>query len=293
MAYRTRYRRKAPSSPEVQGLFFNKGQAPPAFFNPPHATSDRSADTASSVATPVVQRQEGTISPAKPEEEKPVQKQMKEEEKPVQKQTKEEEKPVQKQAKEEEKPVEKPVQKQTKEEEPPVQKQVKEEEKPVQKQDKPEEEKPVQKQAQEEEQPMQKQGIRNFLKPVKAKASPYRASSTSEEPEAPVSLPDRLKTAVEALSGVSMQDVKVHYNSARPIHMQALAYTQGTDIYLAPGQEKHLPHEVWHVVQQKQGRVPPTLQAKGVNMNDDPGLEQEATVMGQKVSEQSSFSSPH
>ncbi|HAP61901.1 MAG TPA: hypothetical protein DCR93_21180, partial [Cytophagales bacterium] len=36
----------------------------------------------------------------------------------------------------------------------------------------------------------------------------------------------------------------------------------GTDIHLAPGQQKHLPHEAWHVVQQKQGRVKPTLQPK-------------------------------
>jgi hypothetical protein len=27
-----------------------------------------------------------------------------------------------------------------------------------------------------------------------------------------------------------------------------------------PGQEQHLPHEAWHVVQQKQGRVKPTGQ---------------------------------
>lgn len=26
-------------------------------------------------------------------------------------------------------------------------------------------------------------------------------------------------------------------------------------IYIAPGQEKYLPHEAWHVVQQKQERV--------------------------------------
>ena len=32
-------------------------------------------------------------------------------------------------------------------------------------------------------------------------------------------------------------------------------------------------HEAWHVVQQKQGRVMPTLQTKGVAINDDQGLE--------------------
>ena len=68
-------------------------------------------------------------------------------------------------------------------------------------------------------------------------------------------LPDQLKTGIENLSGHSMDDVKVHYNSEKPAQLQAHAYAQGTDIHLGAGQEKHLPHEAWHVVQQKQGRV--------------------------------------
>lgn len=97
-------------------------------------------------------------------------------------------------------------------------------------------------------------------------------------------LPDSLKAGIENLSGYSMDDVKVHYNSDRPAQLQAHAYAQGTDIHLAPGQEKHLPHEAWHVVQQKQGRVQPTLQLKGkVRVNDDEGLEREANLMGARA----------
>jgi hypothetical protein len=97
-------------------------------------------------------------------------------------------------------------------------------------------------------------------------------------------LPDNLKSGVENLSGVSMDDVKVHYNSDKPTQLQALAYAQGTDIHIASGQEKHLPHEAWHVAQQKQGRVQATMQMKeGVPVNDDPGLETEADVMGAKA----------
>lgn len=97
-------------------------------------------------------------------------------------------------------------------------------------------------------------------------------------------LPDDLKTGIENLSGFSMDDVKVHYNSNKPAELQAHAYAEGTDIYIGPGQEKHLPHEAWHVVQQKQGRVKPTLQMEGgVDVNDDKGLEQEADVMGRKA----------
>jgi Domain of unknown function (DUF4157) len=98
-------------------------------------------------------------------------------------------------------------------------------------------------------------------------------------------LPDNLKSGVESLSGMSMDAVRVHYNSGQPAQMNAHAFAQGTDIHVAPGQEQHLPHEAWHVVQQAQGRVRPTLQMKsGVPVNDDKGLEQEADVMGQRAS---------
>jgi hypothetical protein len=97
-------------------------------------------------------------------------------------------------------------------------------------------------------------------------------------------LPDNLKSGIENLSGHSMDDVKVHYNSAQPAQLNAHAYAQGTDIHVASGQEKHLPHEAWHVVQQKEGRIKPTMQMKGkVNINDDKGLENEADVMGAKA----------
>src|SRR5690606_2994375 len=97
-------------------------------------------------------------------------------------------------------------------------------------------------------------------------------------------LPDQLKSGVENLSGYSLDDVNVHYNSAKPAQLNAHAYAQGTDIHIGPGQEQHLPHEAWHVVQQKQGRVKPTKQLKGkVNINDDSGLEKEADVMGAKA----------
>ncbi|NEO85278.1 MAG: DUF4157 domain-containing protein [Spirulina sp. SIO3F2] len=97
-------------------------------------------------------------------------------------------------------------------------------------------------------------------------------------------MPLQLKAGVESLSGMSMSDVKVHYNSPEPTKIGALAYTQGTDIHLAPKQEQHLAHEAWHVVQQKQGRVPVTTQFKKLAGNDSPKLEREADVMGAKAS---------
>lgn len=97
-------------------------------------------------------------------------------------------------------------------------------------------------------------------------------------------LSDALKTGIESLSGQSMNNVQVHHNSPQPAQLNAHAYAQGTDIHIASGQEKHLPHEVWHVVQQAQGRVKPTLQLKDkVSVNDDNKLEQEADQMGKRA----------
>ena len=96
-------------------------------------------------------------------------------------------------------------------------------------------------------------------------------------------MPDNLKAGIESLSGFSMDDVRVHYNSSKPATVQALAYTQGTDIHVAPGQEKHLPHEAWHVAQQMAGRVSPTTNINGMPVNDNATLEHEADVMGEKA----------
>lgn len=94
-------------------------------------------------------------------------------------------------------------------------------------------------------------------------------------------LPPQLKAGIESMSGMSMDHVNVHYNSDRPAQLNAHAYAQGSDIHVAPGQEQHLPHEAWHVVQQAQGRVQPTTQMKeSTPVNDDPGLESEADTMG-------------
>lgn len=113
----------------------------------------------------------------------------------------------------------------------------------------------------------------------------FQTAQRREEPGLPnrTGLPDTLKAGIENLSGISMDDVRVHYNSPKPAQLQALAYTKGTEIHVAPGQTKHLPHEAWHVVQQKQGRVMPTMQFGGNFINDNPVLEREADFMGAKA----------
>ena len=96
-------------------------------------------------------------------------------------------------------------------------------------------------------------------------------------------LPSNLRSGLEHLSDMDLSDVRVHYNSSKPAQLSALAYAQGNDIHLGSGQERHLPHEAWHVVQQRQGRVQPTAQLRGVEVNDNSALEAEADVMGAKA----------
>ncbi len=133
----------------------------------------------------------------------------------------------------------------------------------------------------------QRRGLESmFGQPVQRKGSGESRARTNH-----TGLPDSLKAGIENLSGLAMDDVKVHYNSSKPAQLQALAYTQGTEIEVAPGQEQHLPHEAWHVVQQKQGRVRPTVQMKGRGVNNDSGLEKEADLMGKQAVQHGSISS--
>jgi len=89
-------------------------------------------------------------------------------------------------------------------------------------------------------------------------------------------IPDYLKNHAEKRSGVSLDDVRVHYGSSKPAQVNALAYTRGSHIYIAPGQERHLKHELGHVIQQKTMNVRPTRKINGMWINDDEKLERQA-----------------
>lgn len=113
---------------------------------------------------------------------------------------------------------------------------------------------------------------------------PKRANKTG--------IPTPLKEKYEAMSGLSFDDVKVHYNSSSPSKMYAHAYTCGNNVYLAPGQEKHLGHELGHVVQQKQGLVRPDTYINGIPMNTDLRLESQADSFSLSASRLSSPDKP-
>ncbi|WP_406661821.1 DUF4157 domain-containing protein [Methanolobus sp. ZRKC3] len=139
----------------------------------------------------------------------------------------------------------------------------------------------IQKQEPEEEEELLQGRFKS--NPEQATCFSCSTASVQREEENRTGMPDNLKAGLEQLSDMDLSDVHVHRNSTKPEQLNALAYTQGQDIHLGPGQEKHLPHEGWHAVQQKQERVKPTMQGKGVAINDDAGLEREADVMGGKA----------
>ena len=88
--------------------------------------------------------------------------------------------------------------------------------------------------------------------------------------------------------GEDFSEVTIHPDSPTPAGLGALAYTQGNDVHFAPGQFNPespeglslLAHELAHVVQQRQGRVRGKRQAKGLAVEAELSLEQQADAAG-------------
>jgi len=139
---------------------------------------------------------------------------------------------------------------------------------------------PIQKQSLEEEEELMQGKFDSVIQKQSPEEEELLQGKAIQKKENKTGLPDDLKTGIENMSGISLDDVKVHRNSNKPANVGAHAYTQGTDIHVAPGQDKHIAHEAWHVVQQNQGRVQPTTEVGGTPVNDNSGLEKEADELG-------------
>jgi hypothetical protein len=102
-------------------------------------------------------------------------------------------------------------------------------------------------------------------------------------------LPDQVRAKMETAFGMDFSDVRIHVGQEAAA-IGAIAYTWGTNIHFAPGQysphtiqgQKLLGHELWHVVQQKSGRVSNPF-GSGVAVVQDHALEAEADRMGVKA----------
>jgi len=106
-------------------------------------------------------------------------------------------------------------------------------------------------------------------------------------------LPAGVRQKMEALFGQSFADVRVHVGP-HVSAMGAVAFTQGTDIHMAPGRyepstprgQAILGHELTHVVQQRAGRVRNPF-GGGVAVVQDRALEAEADRMARRAAEPS------
>ncbi len=114
------------------------------------------------------------------------------------------------------------------------------------------------------------------------RAKPQKGDTPRNE-RCGVPLPYCLRIGMERVSGLPLGTVRVFYNASEPASVQAHAFAQGENIYLAPNQEHHLPHELGHIVQQMRGMVRPTKTVNGVAINDDPYLENHATELGERA----------
>ena len=102
-------------------------------------------------------------------------------------------------------------------------------------------------------------------------------------------LPSDVRTKMETAFAADFSDVRVHIGHDATA-LGAIAYTWGTNIHFAPGQynphsiqgQKLLGHELWHVVQQRTGRVKNPF-GGGVAVVQDHALEAEADRMGLKA----------
>jgi hypothetical protein len=97
-------------------------------------------------------------------------------------------------------------------------------------------------------------------------------------------LPGALQAGIEALSGLSLDAARVHGSASRPGGLAAEAHPRDSDIHLAPGEERHLPHDGEPVTRQSRGRVRAATKARGrVPITDDGGLEREADRLGRRA----------
>jgi len=104
----------------------------------------------------------------------------------------------------------------------------------------------------------------------------YQKKINLSEQKNSTGIPPELKVKMENLHGFSLDKVRVYYNSAYPGTLGAVALAEGLNIYLAPGQESYLSHELTHIIQQSKQLVEPTMEQNGVLINDDQKFEKEA-----------------
>jgi hypothetical protein len=104
-------------------------------------------------------------------------------------------------------------------------------------------------------------------------------------------LPSDLRGRMERSFNTNLGGVRLR-EDASAADMDALAYTRGADITMAPGHfqphsgsgQRLIAHEVVHVLQQRADRVPSPRAEEGLPVNEDRSLEREADRLGRRAS---------
>lgn len=102
-------------------------------------------------------------------------------------------------------------------------------------------------------------------------------------------LPEQVRHRMERLFGRDLSEVRVHAGAAAADTLSARAFARGNHVYFAPGEydpdspagRQLLGHELAHVVQQRDGRVP--VPGAGGMVVTDPALEQAADEAGARA----------
>lgn len=106
--------------------------------------------------------------------------------------------------------------------------------------------------------------------------APSGRAQAAPRPSGGEPLNDVMRQKFEQQFGLPMDDVRIHRDSQEPAKFDAGAYTYGSDIFMGPGQENLLDHEMTHVAQQKMGQAQPTGMEHGMAVNRSPALEHSA-----------------
>ncbi|HEX3473493.1 MAG TPA: DUF4157 domain-containing protein [Kofleriaceae bacterium] len=138
-----------------------------------------------------------------------------------------------------------------------------------------------------------KRTLTEQLVPIQAqRAEPGSATTAGPPPTGGggTPLPADVRAQMEAALGANFAAVRVHVSPYAAV-IGAHAFTRGTDLFFAPGAYdptspqglQLLGHELVHVIQQAQGRVPVNASIGGAPANTDASLEQEADELGAKA----------
>ena len=106
-------------------------------------------------------------------------------------------------------------------------------------------------------------------------------------------LPNKLLFAAKSLTGLSLENVDVIYDSPKTEQYQSDGFVKNNEIHLAKGNKGLIGHETWHMIQRIQNRVRTGEKTNPhFTINKNKNLENEAHIMGDKLMRMNIGSSP-